>query len=511
MEPSSIIDSSITDSPTTTSFDSLESNQKHQSTPDISVPFLNFDLNSKRSTMPVHVATRRAYKKPSKPREFAKSAKKRQSVLALGSITHLQHFYAKRGIIIKPKKPKHIEEAEKKLTINTNTSYLLQVTEEPDDFPPTPLPPSPPPLPTFITSKLDVEMDPDVLLGNCHADIQAMLDAWCMITGEAKSEQDPVPVDILAAVESTTKAVQSIRNYTMVKDDITDESLAKIRSSALEVLEMISDLEKTHRDDDTDDSGSEDGHLYKSSNYTSLDKQRATLQKYIQIVEEFLLFDDKEIYPPNTSYLRTNSDDEKKDSHLLSQLTPPLSPGHPNLDWSNPDHFGSDKLARYHAFLEAHRPSKSKRLPDYTPLPDPKSDKAGFFASLAPFGFIDKIHEDTLRTYRATENLKFFAAAAKFRFDIKFDEFNVAEIVKLTDNGKTQLEKALEIFCEKAMQELISTGLHRQIPLSRASSMYMQDVFSNSQIQLLQRVTTNSNAGNILSDPTNLAAAVNIS
>ncbi|CAH1760643.1 348_t:CDS:2 [Entrophospora sp. SA101] len=433
--------------------------------------------------MPVHVATRRAYKKPSKPREFAKSAKKRQSVLALGK-------------------------AEKKLTINTNTSYLLQVTEEPDDFPPTPLPPSPPPLPTFITSKLDVEMDPDVLLGNCHADIQAMLDAWCMITGEAKSEQDPVPVDILAAVESTTKAVQSIRNYTMVKDDITDESLAKIRSSALEVLEMISDLEKTHRDDDTDDSGSEDGHLYKSSNYTSLDKQRATLQKYIQIVEEFLLFDDKEIYPPNTSYLRTNSDDEKKDSHLLSQLTPPLSPGHPNLDWSNPDHFGSDKLARYHAFLEAHRPSKSKRLPDYTPLPDPKSDKAGFFASLArskrPFGFIDKIHEDTLRTYRATENLKFFAA-----FDIKFDEFNVAEIVKLTDNGKTQLEKALEIFCEKAMQELISTGLHRQIPLSRASSMYMQDVFSNSQIQLLQRVTTNSNAGNILSDPTNLAAAEN--
>jgi len=526
MEPSSIIDSSITDSPTTTSFDLSESNQKHQSTPDISVPFLNFDLNSKRSTMPVHVATRRAYKKPSKPREFAKSAKKRQSVLALGSITHLQHFYAKRGIIIKPKKPKHIEEAEKKLTINTNSSYLLQVTEEPDDFPPTPLPPSPPPLPTFLTSKLDVEMDPDVLLGNCHADIQAMLDAWCMITGEAKSEQDPVPVDILAAVESTTKAVQSIRNYTMVKDDITDESLAKIRSSALEVLEMISDLEKTHRDDDTDDSGSEDGHLYKSSNYTSLDKQRATLQKYIQIVEEFLLFDDKEIYPPNTSYLRTNSDDEKKDSNLLSQLTPPLSPGHSNLDWSNPDHFGSDKLARYHAFLEAHRPSKSKRLPDYTPLPDPKSDKAGFFASLAdgkllctiyntivrrskrPFGFIDKIHEDTLRTYRATENLKFFAAAVKFRFDIKFDEFNVAEIVKLTDNGKTQLEKALEIFCEKAMQELISTGLHRQIPLSRASSMYMQDVFSNSQIQLLQRVTTNFNADNILSDPTNLAAAV---
>jgi hypothetical protein len=51
---------------------------------------------------------KRGYKKPSKPREFAKSAKKRQSVLALGSITHLQHFYAKRGIIITPKKPKKV-------------------------------------------------------------------------------------------------------------------------------------------------------------------------------------------------------------------------------------------------------------------------------------------------------------------------------------------------------------------------------------------------------------------
>ncbi|CAJ0917847.1 15137_t:CDS:10 [Entrophospora sp. SA101] len=54
-----------------------------------------------------HIETR-GYKKPSTPREFAKSAKKRNSVLSLGSITHLQHFYAKRNIIIKPKLPKNM-------------------------------------------------------------------------------------------------------------------------------------------------------------------------------------------------------------------------------------------------------------------------------------------------------------------------------------------------------------------------------------------------------------------
>jgi len=58
------------------------------------------------------------------------------------------------------------------------------------------------------------------------------------------------------------------------------------------------------------------------------------------------------------------------------------------------------------------------------------------------------------------------------------------------------------------MQELISTGLHRQIPLSRASSMYMQDVYSNSQIQLLQQITTSTDTDKILLDPTNLATAI---
>ncbi|RIA94170.1 hypothetical protein C1645_818454 [Glomus cerebriforme] len=489
------------------------------------------EYNSKRVTrgftMPAPGSPgKRGYKKPSKPREFAKSAKKRQSVLALGSITHLQHFYAKRGIIIKPKKPKHLEEAEKKkmnLSINTNISDLLNVTEEPDeDFPPTPLPPSPPPLPAYITSKLDVELDPEVLLATCHADIQAMIDVWCMVTGEVKAEANPVPVDVLAAIETTTKAVQSVKNYSMFKEDLSTESLSKIRAAALEVLEMISDLEISYRDDD--DSSSEDGHIYKESNFHSLDRQRNILRKYLEVVEECLLFDDQDIYPPNTSYLRPSSissEEELKQGGTIP--TPPLSPGHPNSEWINPDAFGDDVIARYHAFLEAHRPSKSKQAPDYTPLPDPLVDKTEFLASLAdgkllciiyntivrrskrPFGFIDKIHEDTSRTYRATENLKFFAAAAKFRFEIKFDEFNATEIVKLTNTGKAQLERILEVFCEKAMEELISTESYKQYPLSRVTSMYMQDVFSSSQMQLLQQATINSANGNGNLD---LAAAV---
>ncbi|CAG8592148.1 10506_t:CDS:2 [Gigaspora margarita] len=300
-------------------------------------------------TLPTPGSPKRGYKKPAKPREFAKSAKKRQSVLAL--------------------------------------------------------------------------------------------DAWCMVTGEVKAEADPVPVDILVAIETTTKALQSVKNYSMFKEDLSDDALSKIRAAALEVLEMVSNLEKEHRDDDTDDSSSEDGHIYKESNYRSLDNQREILRKYLIIVEDCLLFDDKDIYP-NVSYLRTSTDEERKSND--APITPPLSPGHPNSDWVDPDHF-------------AHRPSKSKQAPGYTPLPDPCIDKTEFLASLA---------------------------ASKFRFDIKFDDINVTEVVKLTNTGKAHLEKILEIFCEKAMQELISTGSYKQYPLSRVSSMYVHEVLSNSQIQL---------------------------
>ncbi len=226
-------------------------------------------------------------------------------------------------------------------------------------------------------------MDPEVILATCHKDIQAMIDVWCMVTGEVKSEENPVPVDVLAAIETATKTIQSVKNYSMCKEDLSPESLSKIRAAALEVLEMISDLEQTYRDDDTDDSSSEDGHIYKESNYHYLDKQRVILRKYLEVVEECLLFDDENIYPPNTSYLRSSVGSEEELKQGVAAITPPLSPGHPNNDWVNPDVFGDDVLARYRAFLEAHRPSKSKQAPDYTPLPDPRVDKTEFLASLA--------------------------------------------------------------------------------------------------------------------------------
>nr|CAG8641151.1 5768_t:CDS:2 [Entrophospora candida] len=424
--------------------------------------------------------SRRGYKKPSTPREFAKSAKKRNSVLSLGSITHLQHFYAKRNIIIKPKLPKNIEEARiKKFSIDANINMpdLLQVTEEfDDDFPPTPIPPIPQPtLPYFLMNKLDVEVDPDVLLANCHANIQGIVDVW-RINNTDDYDKLNENIDTSKAIESTSILIKSVKDYSMIKQDISNESLSMLRVATLEVLEMIDDLETSLKNNN-------------NNNNRSLARQQEIIQRYIQTVEDYLLFD-KDIHLNTASYLKRFSlTDTRRDSGI-SLSTPPLTPTYRIDDsWLDSENFGDDKLARYHAFLEAFVPSKLKQSPNYKPIPDPRIDKSEFLKSLSdgrllcniyntivkyskqPFGFIDKIHEDTSRTYRVVENLNFFATAVKLRFDVKFEEFDVKEIKNLTEIGEIHLEKALELFCEKAMNESISTGSHHnRTNLSGSSS-----------------------------------------
>jgi len=77
--------------------------------------------------------------------------------------------------------------------------------------------------------------------------------------------------------------------------------------------------------------------------------------------------------------------------------------------------------------------------------------------SKRPFGLINKFHLDTAKTYRAIENLKFFAAACKFRFDLTFDNgFSASDIARKNDIGCAQLEAALTQFCVRVLNDLRS-------------------------------------------------------
>lgn len=223
-----------------------------------------------------------AANKPQKP--FSRSAAKRESVMMLGSIEHLQHYFTKTGIAAK----KNALATHKGLvpalggTLHIRNTSSISRDMLGVDLPPSPIvPPSrerqfPPVLKTF-------ETDPDSLLPGVVDDLNAVSHAWCI------DETPPsTPFDVLGALKITTRTVRAIRNYVLslpdesagtiraqyrskqlgpgaIKQRQSDSShqqdpLTLIRRSAISLLEVLRELEERSRlplSDDAYDAQSE--------------------------------------------------------------------------------------------------------------------------------------------------------------------------------------------------------------------------------------------------------------
>ena len=132
------------------------------------------------------------------------------------------------------------------------------------------------------------------LMMNCHEDIQSVLEVWGIISypsidqsqvpdspismdendesrllGHGKDvpsaslniqqqhRYDSMNVDMLALLKSSTKAIATIRTYSMYASDLTLEALAIHRQAALNVVEILSVLEQECRVDVDDDDDKE--------------------------------------------------------------------------------------------------------------------------------------------------------------------------------------------------------------------------------------------------------------
>ncbi|KAI8368317.1 uncharacterized protein BYT42DRAFT_586137 [Radiomyces spectabilis] len=398
---------------------------------------------------------------------FARSAQRRSSVLTLGSIERLQHFYAKKEL--------------KTNKVGTLGFSATALTEEPDDLDQLPTPKAPPP--TWID--LDVETDLDVLLGYCFQDIQSTLATWAMVTGpghassatESDSDSESGVFQILPLLHSVTKMLNSVKNYTLHRHDLPDTSLSKLRQSALHLLEAMKILENQHRVDEDDDARSEDGYIYRTSDFNMLEKERQAILDYLCIVEQCAFNPPHHIGSPPAVFTP-----EIKALMARTSITGTSTPTNEGVHtpqhsaipvWLERGAFLDNDLARYHALLSDYRRIDSDGSANaQVDIPSPEENEDDFLQFLAdgiilcnvynnivkrsrrPFGFISKIHQDTRRTYRAIENLRFFAAACKFRFELVFDPFDPAEVARKTDKGLHQLLKAVTIFCDCVIREL---------------------------------------------------------
>jgi hypothetical protein len=176
------------------------------------------------------------------------------------------------------------------------------LAEEPvdiDDELPTPREPPP----SWID--LDIETDLDVLLSLCFVDIQTTLSTWAMITGprlsSSSSSSHPLAdsasstttessgvFQILPLLQTVTKMLSSVRNYTVHRNDLSNTAVSKLRHASLDLLESMKELENEHR---VEDEGAEeedeeaDGFLYSSSDFELLEKERQAIHKYLNVVE----------------------------------------------------------------------------------------------------------------------------------------------------------------------------------------------------------------------------------
>ncbi|EIW52733.1 uncharacterized protein TRAVEDRAFT_155506 [Trametes versicolor FP-101664 SS1] len=255
---------------------------------------------SKRRRQVAFYPNMNATNKPQKP--FSRSAAKRESVMALGSIEYLQHYFTKTGIAAESD-PLQKPNSGLRPAIGGLQTLQNRLSVAPDFvLPPSPAMPTAPRI-TFPPYVKTFETDPENLRPGVIEDLITVASGWNLDPQkQASTEQDPNllgvgggsrnSIDILDLLKNTTRAVRSVRNYLVSLPDDAQapqnkphfrphtlsssplpkrqvsqpnsphDPLTRIRGRALEVLAVLRELEERARlplDHDAYDAQSDHG------------------------------------------------------------------------------------------------------------------------------------------------------------------------------------------------------------------------------------------------------------
>ncbi|PVG02449.1 hypothetical protein CPB86DRAFT_725534 [Serendipita vermifera] len=195
---------------------------------------------SRRQTAFYPVVTQTSNTKP-----FSKSAAKRESVLALGSIEHLQYYFTKAGLAAKQRpefKAKGLVPAIGGGHLRT-PSALNGIPELRFELPPTPVVPQATGQP--FANPVKSYTDPEELLPSLVGDLERVSSLWGLGSAEQRRASSPpngAPAsgdqtasaatstnhetfDVLLVLQSTINAIKSVRNYLVALPDDTDTTL----------------------------------------------------------------------------------------------------------------------------------------------------------------------------------------------------------------------------------------------------------------------------------------------
>lgn len=414
---------------------------------------------------------RRGYIRP-QGTAFAESARNRESVMSLGSITHLQYYFARTGLLEGKggqlaRSKKKGEQDVPKLTLTPQAEFGLELSESPMEEAADPEwdgePMLPPTVSTYSLPTYQVPPPPD--LDALRRDLQGAIDSARQVLsmrGEelAAQARDMNPTDTTPAISLTsddaespavTRAadippgwhmIQGVRTLDVVTQGIRaakvfytshphPERLATIRSDrkireevlgALDVLKRwaMRDFEGGLRDEERDIIT---GWMTGVSDMMAEDCRLESVEKH-----------------KRASWAWANGDwlgkEREQEAAFLQSLE---STGNPLPVWTAPD--GGPAPTEF-----------LRRLQDGRDLV--RFHNEAVRLSRRHFGEIKSYHQDIGKPYRLAENLRYWAKAAEIRWDATLD-VDVTGVVH-GDNPEAWLkfDNALLQWCRAIREEL---------------------------------------------------------
>lgn len=223
----------------------------------------------------------------------------------------------------------------------TTTTNSVPEEEDDDDLLPEP---STPPRPSWLD--LDVETDLDVLLSQCFHDIQSTLSAWSMVSNTAYasselSDSDPSSDNegskyhIASLVHSVSRTIESIRNYTLHRNDLADSALVKLRHSAIHLLSVIREFETTHQRDH-------------AITFDGLAKEREAILRYLGVVEDYAFNPPHHIGAPTVTFspeIKSLMHKSRSTTTTTTSSSQSTRPGLP--DWLDPTCYVNDSMGKF--------------------------------------------------------------------------------------------------------------------------------------------------------------------
>ncbi|KAH7334104.1 hypothetical protein B0J17DRAFT_675328 [Rhizoctonia solani] len=178
----------------------------------------------------------------STPKPFSRSAAKRESVMALGSIEHLQHYFTKTGLQSKQRpmiRGKGLVPAIGGKHGIGHVRAASSVTSIPE-LPPSPMVPMSTSRIPFVHLPKTYHVDPAQLKPGVIRDLKAVEQAWKITPEASEADAEPAPtnqkLDVLDTLRITTHAIRTVRDYVVALPDDhpthTGKGLGVYRSSA---------------------------------------------------------------------------------------------------------------------------------------------------------------------------------------------------------------------------------------------------------------------------------------